>query len=134
MSFTLFPFLFYFSWDGTKEMKLFALFSFIFLVLAEKRWNLLHEFVDNSGINSRLVLFLWNRYNSEVCSSCAITPIFCSVIFLTLHIANSFSFKKSNMFISLQRRCNLAKGWMSKPVWKQVCLLIIFELFITLCL
>lgn len=34
-----------------------------------------------------------------------------------------------NMFISLQRRCNLANGWMSKPVWKQVCLLTIFELF-----
>jgi len=34
---------------------------------AEKRWSLLQEFVESSGVYSRIVLLLWNWYNSEVC-------------------------------------------------------------------
>lgn len=53
------------------------------------------------------------------------------LLFISLVLPMLLVSRNLSILTSLQRRCNLAKGWMSKPVWKQVCLLAdaVFELF-----
>lgn len=46
---------------------IFFLFKFTcYVYYAEEGWGLLHESIESSGSNSRIVLFIRNRYNTEV--------------------------------------------------------------------
>lgn len=88
---------------------------------AEKGWVLLHDSVEDSRINSRIVLFLQNRYNTEVSLW---TPNFCvsyaHALILYIVLLRFLPFNNYWPCSSLQRRYKLTDGWMNKPIWKQV--------------
>lgn len=102
--------------------------------LAEKRWGLLLEFVENCGINSWLVLFIWNGYNIEVHNSLPSSILYIYIISIIFHGKFKLLYSYLNllhghslfinmhftMIHSLQRRYKLSPGWMAKPIWKQV--------------